>query len=415
MNKELKQKIKKVIRPFVPRFIINRYNLFKFSMKIKDTVQKCSKPYVKGKRPSGINLYGDFELGTGLSRSVNLLRDDMECAGVPFSIHQIEEFSGIPVEEKKEQSDYAINVFHIQPSLIPFLFDYVPQSVRDEHYNIAHWAWETPEIPREWIPLCNLFDEIWTPSAFVAKALRKVTDKPIKVYPHAVYQGKEDKIDTIEFRKKINVDPNAFLCLAMFDGFSGTERKNPDAAIRVFNRAFSDAPDDVFLLVKEKNPSGADAKHLSELLGNTKNVVRIKGQLSYEETEEILASVDAFISLHRAEGFGLPVAEVMQYGGVVLSTDYSATKEFVNEKNGCPVKYKLVRTQKDYGLYRAGTIWADPDEEDAALKLRTIYDDPVLRKSIGENAKKTIREQFSKEKIGKRIAARVKAICGADI
>ena len=413
MNKELKQNTKRVLRKVLPRYIINRYSLFKLFFKVKDAVQHYSKPYVKGKRPMGINLYGDFELGTGLSRSVNLLRDDMECANVPYSVHQVEEFSGIPAEEKKEQADYAINVFHIQPYYIPFLFDNIPQSARDEHYNIAHWAWETPDIPKEWIPLCDMFDEIWTPSAFVAKALRKVTNKPIKVYPHAVYQ--EKNIDTTEFRNKYSIPPQAFLCLAMFDGLSGTERKNPDAAIRVFKNAFSDAPDDAFLLVKAKNSSGADARHLTKLLGDTKNVVHIEGKLSFEETDEILASVDALISLHRAEGFGLPVAEVMQYGGVVLSTDYSATKEFVNEQNGCPVKCKLVRTKKDYGVYRAGTIWAAPDEEDAALKLRAIYDDPVLRKRIGENARKTIRDQLSKEKIGKRIAARVKAICGADI
>ena len=75
----------------------------------------------------------------------------------------------------------------------------------------------------------------------------------------------------------------------------------------------------------------------------------------------------------------------------------------------------LYEQKKDYGVYRAGTIWADPDKEDAALKLRAINDDPVLRKRIGENARKTISEQLSKEKIGKRIAARVKAICGADL
>ncbi len=412
MNKEMIRNTKAVIRRFVPRYVINRYNMLCDHIRITKATQHPLVPYVKGKRPSGINLYGDFELGTGLSRSVNLLRDDLDRAGVSYSTHQVEEFSGIPAEEK-EQSDYALNVFHLQPPIIPLLFDRIPRGNRDEHYNIAHWAWETPEIPKEWIPLCSLFDEIWTPSAFVAKALRRITDKPIKVYPHAVYQGKDKVIDTVAFRRKYNIDQQAFLCLAMFDGLSGTERKNPDAAIRVFKKAFWDSPDDVFLLVKEKNPSGADAKHLTELLGSTKNVVRIEGKLSYEETEKILASVDALISLHRAEGFGLPIAEVMQYGGVVLSTDYSATKEFVNENNGCPIKCRLVRTKKDYGLYRAGTIWADPDENDAAIKLRALYDDPSLRKKLGECAEISIREQLSTEKIGKRIAARVKAICGA--
>ena len=41
-------------------------------------------------------------------------------------------------------------------------------------------------------------------------------------------------------------------------------------------------------------------------------------------------SVDAYVSLHRSEGFGLTVAESMYLGKPVLSTTRSATTEFVN-------------------------------------------------------------------------------------
>lgn len=41
-----------------------------------------------------------------------------------------------------------------------------------------------------------------------------------------------------------------------------------------------------------------------------------------------------------------PMAEMMSLGGVALFTEYSSTKEYINEVNGCPVAYRLIRTKK---------------------------------------------------------------------
>ena len=138
--------------------------------------------------------------------------------------------------------------------------------------------------------------------------------------------------------------------------------------------------------------------------------ILVEGKLSYEETAAILAGTDVLLSLHRAEGFGLPVAEVMAYGGVVVSTDHSATAEFVNEENGCPVPCRLLRTARDYGIYRAGTVWAQPDEEAAAAMLRRLYEDPALRRKLGAEAEKTIKEKLSAAAIGERIRRRIACI-----
>ncbi|MBO6260772.1 MAG: glycosyltransferase family 4 protein [Lachnospiraceae bacterium] len=395
------------------RFLINRYNMIRDALAVKKAAGNLVMPYQKGSRPAGINLYGDFVSGTGISRSVNLLMGSLKAAGIPCSRHQVGERSGIPAKDK-QKTDYAINVFHVQPAKIPALFEKLKASDLDGHYNIAYWLWETPAFPREWIGLCDCFDEIWTPSVFVAKALRRVTKKIIKVYPCAVV-GEEAFLPEgrSRVRKKHGIPADAFVAGIIYDRRSGSERKNPDASIKAFREAFPDGRENACLMIKAKCLNDADLSHLKRVLGGEKRFVFVQDYLSHEDTVSLLASCDVLLSLHRAEGFGLTLAEMMSCAGVVISTDYSATKEFVNERNGCPVAYKKIVTKRDYSVYRAGTVWAEPDIHDAAGKLRKLYDDPDLRKKLGEEAKRSVSEQLSAKRIGARIRKRVETVCGA--
>ncbi|MCR4641017.1 MAG: glycosyltransferase family 4 protein [Lachnospiraceae bacterium] len=409
MDRAIVNKTKDALRTVVPRALINRRNYHRDVLRIRRALEQPVEIYVPGELPAGVNLYGDFELGTGLSRSVNLLKRDMELAGVPFSVHQVEEFSGIEAVSEGGQKDYAVNVFHLQPSIVTRLFAQLPPDRRDGHYNIAHWAWETPEFPKEWVDACMLFDEIWVPSVFVAKAIRRVSKLPVRVYPHGVYDENAELPDGKGIRKLYGIGGDTLLCLALYDGLSGTERKNPAAAIRVFKKAFPEQPKDAVLMIKSKGMSTREAARLRAMTKGMRTIL-VEGKLSYEETAAILAGTDVLLSLHRAEGFGLPVAEVMGYGGVVISTDHSATREFVNQENGCPVPCRLVRTTRDYGIYRAGTVWAQPDEEAAAVMLRRLYEDPALRRKLGAAAEKTIKEKLSAASIGERIRRRIACV-----
>lgn len=52
--------------------------------------------------------------------------------------------------------------------------------------------------------------------------------------------------------------------------------------------------------------------------------------------------VICYVSLHRAEGLGLGLAEAMYLGRAVISTGYSGNLEFMNENNSLLVAYGLV-------------------------------------------------------------------------
>jgi glycosyltransferase involved in cell wall biosynthesis len=201
-----------------------------------------------------------------------------------------------------------------------------------------------------------------------------------------------------------------FLFLFVYDLNSTQERKNPRAVIAAFRRAFP-IGGPVGLVVKTHNPdrhSTAFAELQAKLEG-LPNTFLICETLPRTAVYELQQACDSFVSLHRAEGFGLGVAEAMFLGKPVIATDWSGTAEFVNVTNGCPVNYRLLTLDRNYGPYLRGQTWADPDIDHAAHWMRSVMDDSGLREKLGKRAAADIRKNFSPEVIGRRYQRRLEA------
>ena len=54
-----------------------------------------------------------------------------------------------------------------------------------------------------------------------------------------------------------------------------------------------------------------------------------------------MAACDCYVSLHRAEGFGLTLAEAMAIGKPVIATGYSGNVDFMNDANSYLVDYEI--------------------------------------------------------------------------
>ena len=76
----------------------------------------------------------------------------------------------------------------------------------------------------------------------------------------------------------------------------------------------------------------------------------------------------------------------------------------------CPVPYTLTEVKKDYGIYKKGMHWAQPDEAAAAVFLKRLVDDKDYYNKISLNAKKVIETEFSYGQCGKNMMERLKSL-----
>ena len=96
-------------------------------------------------------------------------------------------------------------------------------------------------------------------------------------------------------------------------------------------------------------------------------------------------------SLHRAEGFGLGMAEAMKMGKPVIATDYSGNTDFTLPDNACLVGFSLIDVQpgENYDL-EGDSVWADPDVEEAAEHMRFLATDRAAAAALGERGRQQI-------------------------
>src|SRR5262249_47866573 len=111
----------------------------------------------------------------------------------------------------------------------------------------------------------------------------------------------------------------------------------------------------------------------------------IDANLSRTEMYSLLSICDAYVSLHRSEGFGLGMAEAMALGKPVIGTNWSGNTDFMRPDNSYPVPYQLVeisaqhhRFQESHKvLYIPGSNeWAEPSIEAAVEIMRQVFENP---------------------------------------
>jgi glycosyltransferase involved in cell wall biosynthesis len=114
--------------------------------------------------------------------------------------------------------------------------------------------------------------------------------------------------------------------------------------------------------------------------------------------------------LHRSEGFGYTPAEAMLLEKPVIATDYSGTKDFINQDTGFPVNYQLIPVKENEYPFWQDQTWAEPDLNHAAWLMRKMITDEAQTKAIACQGKAKILNDYSLEKIGKLYRARLKEI-----
>ncbi len=361
---------------------------------------------------SGINLigyaHGEFGVAEILRRHAHTLYD----GGVPFVVRNFD--AGVTSRQGdrsmdaflSEQCPYSVNLFCINADQMLVARQQLGNAIFAERYNIGCWFWELEKFPEHWCDAIEVVDEIWVTSPFVRDAIAACTDKPVHIVPVALDVNLPARYSRSEF----GLSEDVFLCLYSFDFNSFIVRKNAEATIAAFRRAFADGRRDVRLLIKTIN-GGRFPDALQKLVDLAQGDDRIEirdGFLDRREMWTLQACCDCYVSLHRSEGLGLGMAECMLLGKPVVATAYSGNLAFMDADNSCLVGYSLIPVlEGEYPAWQ-GQHWADPDIDEAAVYLRTLADDPAYARSIGEKAKASVQQRLSAsaslEAIGARLA-----------
>lgn len=360
----------------------------------------------------GVNLAGYFQVESGLGEGVRSTVRSLEAAAIPFVLNNCDfnaELHGTDTNFSNFSADnpYPINIVQINAdSMVKFVNSF-GRSYLKNRYNIGFWLWEMLRFPREWFYAFDLFDEIWTPSDFCVEAIAAVSPVPVVKIPLAIASPPVSMS-----RVEAGLPGDKFVFLFVFDFCSSYERKNPAALIKAFLRAFGAENKDVLLVIKSVNAEllPDDATRMRALTNGAKNIQFINKSMRREQVNALIAHCDCYVSLHRAEGFGLTPAEAMFYGKPVIATNYSANTDFMNVNNSLSVKYCLKNVRQDFGFFKKDDLWADADTEHAAQMMRFVYENPSEAKRIGERAASDIKELLSPSIVGQKIKSRLEII-----
>lgn len=274
---------------------------------------------------------------------------------------------------------------------------------------VAVWYWELEEVPPAWVPRAREFTELWAPTRFIADAMRKTLDVPvIDLLP-----GVELEPVTPLPRSHFGLPDGEFLFLFMFDMCSIFERKNPMAVIAAFEKAFPKGATSTRprLVIKVNrgsfNPDGLAALRTGlDRIGG----ILLDGTYTRNEAYALMNCADAYVSLHRSEGFGLTMAEAMLMDKPVIATGYSGNMDFMNDQTALLIPHGMIDIDETRLVYRKGMRWADPSVEHAAKAMRSILEKPNEAREMATRAKAHIQRVLSLEAAGKRFLERAKIL-----
>lgn len=349
--------------------------------------------------PPGVNVVGfpQGALGIGedarmaaqalqeISKPVVLINAPM--AGPPRREHSHDQLLG-------DRLRYAVSLFCLPPpEMIRLALEGGRHILDSRTYKIGAWPWELPHWPKAFAKVQTFVDEIWAQSRFVEAVFSRLGGPPVYRVPMVVEIPQPVSPD----RKRFGLGEGTFLFYLMFDGNSWLTRKNPIAGVRAFQKAFGEAKEPVGLVIKAMNVRTSDPawQEVCSAAASDPRIHIVSEQFSRQDTIDFMAACDAYISLHRSEGFGRVIAEAMLLGQPVVVTNFSGNVDYCTEETAYLVDGELSPLRPGEYLFYEGQYWCDPDVDQAASQLRRLYESPSERSATARRGQAKIATDYS--------------------
>jgi hypothetical protein len=299
-----------------------------------------------------------------------------------------------------------LNIFALPAPDIFIKLTHLNSSILKKSYNIASCPWELPYWPKSLEFILDFFEEIWVHSEFVRESIpSKYKDKVYK-YPQPVKIYSSQKEETREY---FNLKDDVFYFLISFDFSSRSKRKNPELPIECVRELQKELPDkSVGLIIKTNNSNDNQREYLKTLTKGLRNVVTINEQLSPVKLHNLYKLADAYVSLHRSEGFGRNIAEFMLLKKPCIVTNFSGNTDFCTPNTSYLVDYKKIDLQPSDYIFSENQYWAEPCRDSAIAQMKKVF--TSIDKEKLKNAFENIKNNYSLTSSAKFVKERMEAI-----
>ena len=361
--------------------------------------------------PWGVNVAGDLRSELGVGEAARMAIAGLDAVAVPvLPVHAGSTSRSLQAHEYPSvdpgRAAFPVNLVCVNADTIPAFAEAAGPRFFDGRYTIGMWFWEIGDLPERWRGSFEHLDELWAASAPIADAVTPVSPVP-------VFQTRLPVTvpDVPKLRREALSLPRAFLFLTVLDFDSVLERENPFGAIRAFARAFP-APGRASLVLKTINAEHHPERHemLLAAAAEHPHIHVVERYVSAAEKNAIIASCDCLVSLHRAGGLGMVLAEAMWLGKPVIATAYGGTLDFMSPENSFLVDHAMVEVGPGNEPYPPHSVWADPDEEHAASLMRLVVEEDEARERRAQRAAHDMRTTYSPEAAGSVMRERLEQI-----
>ncbi len=365
----------------------------------------------------GVDVAGFLRGGLGLGEAARRYVAALEAAQVPVRTTTVDVF--LPEEQQDRRKlaefedvgtdhDVPFNLVCVNAPELPRFYSEVGPDFFAGKRTIGVWAWEVDRVPKDWAWAFGVVDEIWTYSQYVVDVLRPASSVPVARVPLPVIEpvtpGPPPDLGL----------PDRFTFLFLFDFYSTVQRKNPLGLIEAFRRAFR--PGEGPQLVLKSFNGDLKPERLAQVrdaAAGHPDVHVADRYVTAAERDALVSSCGCFISLHRAEGFGLGLAEAMALGRPVIATGYSGNVDFMTPENSWLVRHSMIEVGREGENYPSEGLWAEPDVTHAAALMREVWENPAAAQERAERGRRDVLGQLSPASVGALARERLEHLAAA--
>lgn len=375
------------------RLIPHRFRRSVFERAVLTTAPAASPIKVRPGPETQIIVAGVLQAPTGLGEAargmVQALLAERRDVRIVDLTEAFRQEAVVPLPDlPKPRPGPGILIVFANPPMSSYALHAIGRPLADGKLKVGSWVWEYARVPERWGQHTQQYHVLATPTRLVDRAIMATTGIKSARLPYHV----APRMTAPEHPRRLDQLRIGFIG----DILAAAGRKNPIAVVEAVGRAFAGRDDIVLdLIMRGARPGHPLIGVLEARARDFGLAVTVDSRLlDTDQHWARLRSLDVFCSLHRAEGFGLNIAEAMAAGLPVVATQCPAVGDYLDAAVGCPVPWSAVPAEPLLDDPNPG-VWAEPDIDAAAAALKAIDADRAAAQALGAKAAQRIDSLYS--------------------